>query len=195
MSLFAILVLAVSVSIDAFAVSVGGALGDRTGRRWRNACNAALFFGGFQVLMPLVGFFAATLLAGLVEVLDHWLAFVLLGIVGGKMICEGVRRESEAESGKGVDGGTDFFAPKALFLPAVATSLDALAVGAGLAFARSPILLPAAAMGVVTAAASIIGVLLGRKLGSLAGERVMLVIGGAAIVLIGLKILIDHLTA
>ena len=201
MSLFAVLILAVSVSIDAFAVSVGGALGDRTGRRWRNACNAALFFGGFQVIMPLAGYFAATLLAGLVEVLDHWLAFVLLGIVGGKMIHEGIRGEQDEEkagpeSGSGENKSTsDFFAPKALFLPAVATSLDALAVGAGLAFARSPILLPAAAMGVVTAAASLVGVLLGRRLGTLAGERVMLVIGGTAIVLIGLKILIDHLTA
>ena len=103
MSLFAILVLAVSVSIDAFAVSVGGALGDRTGRKWRNALHAALFFGGFQVMMPLIGYFAATQLAGLVEVLDHWLAFVLLGIVGGKMIYEGARGESgeaEAESGE-----------------------------------------------------------------------------------------------
>ncbi|WP_294505882.1 manganese efflux pump MntP family protein [uncultured Victivallis sp.] len=199
MSLFAILVLAVSVSIDAFAVSVGGALGDRTGRKWRNALHAALFFGGFQVMMPLIGYFAATQLAGLVEVLDHWLAFVLLGIVGGKMIYEGARGESgeaEAESGENGNGGdADFFAPKALFMPAVATSLDALAVGAGLAFARSPILLPAAAMGVVTAAASIVGVLLGRKLGKLAGERVMLMVGGTAIVLIGLKILLEHLTA
>lgn len=198
MSLFAILALAVSVSIDAFAVSVGGALSDRTGRKWRNALHAALFFGGFQVIMPLIGYFAATQLAGLVEVLDHWLAFILLGIVGGKMIYEGVKGESgeaEAESGDGGECGADFFALKALFMPAVATSLDALAVGAGLAFARSPILLPAAAMGVVTAAASIVGVLLGRKLGKLAGERVMLMIGGTAIVLIGLKILLEHLTA
>lgn len=196
MSFFAVLILAVSVSIDAFAVSVGGALCDRTGRRRRNALNAAAFFGSFQIVMPLIGFYAATLLAGFVAAIDHWLAFVLLGFVGGKMICEGVKPDSKEGKPDGeCNCPPDFFAPKALFMPAVATSLDALAVGASLAFAGSPILIPAIAMGLVTAAASILGVLLGRKLGTLAGERVMMVAGGAAIVLIGFKILFEHLTA
>ena len=127
MSSAAVLILAVSVSIDAFAVSVGGALCDRTGRCRRNAVNAAAFFGTFQIVMPLIGYFAATLLAGVVAAVDHWLAFLLLGVVGGKMIYEGIRPESEEERRK--EGGEcscppDFFAPKALFIPAVATSLD-----------------------------------------------------------------------
>lgn len=191
-----ILILAVSVSIDAFAVSVGGALSDRSGRRLRNARNAALFFGGFQLLMPLIGYFAATLLAGLVAAVDHWLAFLLLGLVGGKMIREGIRLNPEEEEKKGSEAygrQTDFFAPKALFTPAIATSLDALAVGASLAFAGNAIWVPAIAMGLVTALASATGVLLGRKLGMLAGERMMMIIGGSAIMLIGLKILLEHL--
>jgi len=194
MYFFTTLILAVSVSIDAFAVSVGGALCDRSGRRFRNARNAALFFGGFQFLMPVIGYFAATRLSGLVAAVDHWFAFVLLGLVGGKMIHEGIRFKPESEGNcEEGDGSADFFAPKALFVPAVATSLDALAVGASLAFAGAEIWVPSIAMGIVTGIASIIGVLLGRRLGMLAGERVMMIVGGSAIVLIGLKILLDHL--
>lgn len=195
MSFVAVLLIAVGVSIDAFAVSVSGALCDRTGRKIRNAAWAALFFGGFQILMPLLGFAAAALLQNVVRTMDHWLAFALLGFVGGKMIFEGLRKEEEKAGKDGAEPccPPDFFAPRALFLPAIATSLDALAVGAGLAFAGSGIWIPALAMGVVTAATSAIGVLIGVRLGSLAGERVMMVIGGCAIVLIGLKILLEHL--
>lgn len=197
MSIFAVLILAVSVSIDAFAVSVGGALCDRSGRRFRNAANAAFFFGSFQVIMPVAGFYAAALLAAPLAEVDHWLAFLLLGLVGGKMIREGILLKPEKADGDGEcetcrNCPPDFFAPKALFVPAVATSLDALAVGASLAFAGNAIWIPAAAMGGVTAFASAAGVLLGRKLGVLAGERVMMIIGGSAIVLIGLKILLEH---
>ncbi len=194
MSLIAVLLIGVSVSIDAFAVSVGGALCDRTGRRMRNAAWAALFFGGFQFIMPLFGFLAASLLASLVDAWDHWLAFVLLTLVGGKMIYEGVRGDA-GEDGNCPDcaGKADFFSPRKLLVPAIATSLDALAVGAGLKFAGSTILLPAVVMGISTGLFSIAGVLLGNKLGSLAGERVMTIIGGSAIILIGGKILLEHL--
>ena len=90
MSVVEVLLIAVSVSIDALAVSIGGALCDRTGRRLRNAAWAALFFGGFQIIMPVIGFFAATMLQSVVASVDHWLAFVLLGLVGGKMIYEAI---------------------------------------------------------------------------------------------------------
>lgn len=200
MPTLAVLILAVGVSIDALAVSVGGALCDRSGRRFRNARNAALFFGGFQMLMPIIGYFAATLLAGFLAAVDHWVAFLLLGLVGGKMIREGILLNPQKEEEKKTEDECgcnhcppDFFAPKALFIPAVATSLDALAVGAGLAFAGNEIWTPALAMGVITALASAIGVLLGRRIGMLAGERVMMITGGSAIVLIGLKILLEHL--
>lgn len=190
-----VILIAVSVSLDAFAVSIGGALCDRTGRMWRNAAWAALFFGGFQILMPLIGFSAGRLLRDIVAVADHWLAFGLLTLVGGKMIVEGIRFEPECgrkdEDGEERERG-DFFAPKALLIPAIATSLDALAVGGGLAFAGRGIWVPALAMGVVTALLSATGVLLGRRIGAFAGERAMMIVGGCAIVLIGLKILIEH---
>lgn len=196
MSVVEVLLIAVSVSIDALAVSIGGALCDRTGRRLRNAAWAALFFGGFQIIMPVIGFFAATMLQSVVASVDHWLAFVLLGLVGGKMIYEAIAEKEPEKNGDGspcLNCPPDFFAPKALVVPAVATSLDALAVGAGLAFAGTGIWLPALAMGVVTAAASIAGVLLGTRIGMLAGERGMMIVGGSAIILIGVKILLEHL--
>ncbi len=189
MSLWAIFILAVSVSIDAFAVSIGGALCSLPEKRFRNAFWAALFFGAFQVIMPVIGYFTATLLADIVQAVDHWLAFLLLGFVGGKMIYEALKKKAEEDCGC----APDFFAPKALFVPAVATSLDALAVGAGLAFAHTEIWAPAIAMGIVTAIASAVGVLAGKRLGNLAGEKIMLCLGGGAIILIGLKILIEHL--
>ncbi len=187
-----VILIAVSVSLDAFAISVGGALCDRTGRTGRNAAWAALFFGGFQILMPLIGFGAGRLLCDVVAAADHWLAFGLLTLVGGKMIVEGIRFEPEC-SGKNEERERgDFFAPKALLIPAVATSLDALAVGGGLAFAGRGIWVPALAMGVVTALLSAAGVLLGRRIGAFAGERAMMIAGGCAIVLIGVKILLEH---
>lgn len=146
--------------------------------------------------MPVIGFFAATMLQSVVASVDHWLAFVLLGLVGGKMIYEAIAEKEPEKNGDGspcLNCPPDFFAPKALVVPAVATSLDALAVGAGLAFAGTGIWLPALAMGVVTAAASIAGVLLGTRIGMLAGERVMMIVGGSAIILIGVKILLEHL--
>ncbi len=193
MSFFEVFLIAVGVAVDAFAVSVSGALCDRSGRLWRNAAYAALFFGGFQILMPLIGFFTAKLLCDIVAAADHWLAFLLLGAVGGKMIFEGIKPETQTQKNTGKCVSHDFFAPGALLIPAVATSLDALAVGAGLAFAGRGIFIPAAAMGVVTALVSMCGVVLGRKIGAFAGERLMMIAGGCAIVLIGVKILLEHL--
>ena len=195
MSSAAVLILAVSVSIDAFAVSVGGALCDRTGRCRRNAVNAAAFFGTFQIVMPLIGYFAATLLAGVVAAVDHWLAFLLLGVVGGKMIYEGIRPESEEERRK--EGGEcscppDFFAPKALFIPAVATSLDALAVGVGLALIDVNIVLVAIVIGLCTWTMVTIGIMMGRILGKMVGKRAEM-IGGFVLIVVGTSILCEHI--
>ena len=149
---------------------------------------AALFFGGFQTLMPLLGFGAAALCHALVAAVDHYLAFALLSFVGGKMIYEGFRGDEERRA-----VGAGFFRCRNLLIPAVATSLDALAVGAGIAFSGHPIWFPAISMGVVTGAVSFCGVFLGQRIGRLAGERAMQLAGGAAIVLIGAKILITDL--
>ena len=196
MSLWEILLISFGVSVDALAVSVGAALAER-GNRFRNGAMAALYFGGSQTLMPLAGFAAASLCRDLVAAVDHYIAFALLAIVGGKMIVEACRAPAR-ESSAAPDAQTpaprrSFFTWGGLVLPAVATSLDALAVGAGIAFAGAPILLPALSMGVVTGAVSFAGVQLGQRIGRLAGERAMQIAGGAAIILIGLKILLADL--
>ena len=190
MSVWEILLIAFSVSLDAFALSVAGALTSRRGTI-HNALLAAVFFGGFQFFMPLAGFLAASTLHRLVEVCDHWIAFFLLAFVGGKMFYEGIR--GERDDGK-KSSRLEFFDWKFMFVPAVATSIDALAVGAGIAFSGDPILVPAAAMGIVTGAVSAAGVCFGRQLGKLAGVRVLSCVGGAAIILIGADILRRHLT-
>ena len=190
MSVWEILLVAFSVSLDAFALSVAGALTSRQ-KTFHNALLAAGFFGGFQFFMPLAGYLAAALLRHWVEVCDHWIAFALLAFVGGKMVYEGIRGEGK-EGEK--TSATEFFDWKLMFIPAVATSIDALAVGAGIAFSGDPILLPAAAMGIVTGLVSAAGVCFGRQLGKLAGVRVLSCLGGAAIILIGADILRRHLS-
>ena len=191
MTLLEILLLALGVSVDAFAVSVGGAMGCSK-NSWRNNFNAGLFFGGFQFLMPVAGFFAASVLTGFVQKYDHWCAFGLLVFVGGKMVWDGLRGEKN-------DGGNpevcqlDFFSPAKLFVPAIATSLDALAVGGSIAFTGNAIWLPAAAMGIITGIISFCGVELGYKLKSFGCEKAMTVAGGVVIILIGVRILAEHL--
>lgn len=190
MSWIEIILIALGVSIDAFAVSVGGAMGCRKSS-FRNGCNAALFFGGFQFLMPVAGFFAASCLAGFVQKYDHWCAFLLLAFVGGKMIFDGLKKEEEKE--EPLVCQLDFFSPVKLILPAIATSLDALAVGASIAFTGNSVWAPAIVMGVVTGIISFVGVELGYKLKSFGCEKIMTAIGGAVIVLIGVKILLTDL--
>ena len=183
-----VLLLACGVSLDACALSAAGALTSRR-KTLYSALMAAGFFGGFQFFMPLAGFGAAASLREIVAAFDHWIAFGLLALVGGRMILDGWR----GGGGRGPGGG-EFFEFNRMWIPAVATSIDALAVGAGLKFSGAPILVPAAAMGVVTAAASAAGVCFGKSLGKLAGTRALSVAGGVAIILIGANILREHLT-
>lgn len=190
MNFWEILLIAFGVSVDAFAVSVGGAMGCRRRSR-RNGCCAAIFFGGFQFIMPLIGFFAAASMSVFVGEWDHWCAFILLVMVGGKMIYEGVKKDAVQDEPTVCQ--LDFFSPVKLLVPAVATSLDALAVGGSIAFSGISIWLPAAAMGIVTGIISYAGVELGYKLKSFGCEKLMTVIGGTVIVIIGIKILWEQL--
>ena len=189
--LIEVLLISLGVSIDAFSVSVSGSFCDRTGKVFRNALRAALYFGLFQFFMPLAGFLLAGIFAGFVSSFGNWIAFGLLSFVGGKMIFDGWQKKGENEQ---IECKTfDFFGWKALLLPAVATSIDALAIGAGLAFAGKPLLLPCVSMGVVTGIISFIGVYSGNRLAKLGRgvlpEWIMLICGGTAIVLVGVKIL------
>ena len=190
MSYIEILLIAFGVSIDAFAVSTSGSLCKPLLPRRIQALNAALFFGIFQFIMPVTGYFLAGLALDFVRSVDHYIAFGLLAFVGGKMIFDALNGADNDVCCK-ID--SDFFAVKNMFLPAIATSLDAMAVGAGFAFSGRPLWIPAAGMGVITAAMSAAGVVIGSKLRNIVPQKHLTVAGGCAIVAIGAKILITDL--
>ena len=188
MTIIELLLISFGVAVDAFAVSTSGSLCKPFIPRRIRALNAALFFGIFQFVMPVIGFFVAKYAVRFVQAVDHYIAFALLVFVGGKMIIEALR-ERETPDVCDPNAKNDFFSPRNLFIPAIATSLDALAVGAGFAFSNRPLWLPAATMGIITAAASAFGVYLGSKLRSIVPQYLLSLAGGIAIVIIGIKFL------
>lgn len=186
MSLWELLLIAISLSMDAFAVSVCKGL-SMSKLNYKNASVIALFFGAFQALMPLIGWFLGTQLSRYISAFDHWIAFVLLAFIGGKMIYEALHGEME-DTGCG-----DTLDIKELFVLAIATSIDALAVG--ITFALLPdtnIVLSVGLIGVITFVLSFAGVVIGNKFGSRYQNRAEL-FGGVILIAIGLKILIEHL--
>ena len=182
MSITDLLLIAVGLSMDAFAVSIGKGLSVAKVRP-RYALTVGVWFGGFQALMPIVGYYLGTSFADLVESVDHWIAFVLLGIIGFNMIHESLS--------KGCERSSDDFSPKAMLLLAVATSNDALAVGVSLAFLKEPIFASAAAIGITTALLSAVGLYIGNIFGCKYKSKAEFM-GGAVLILIGIKILVEH---
>ena len=180
-----LLIIAVGVSMDAFAVSVCKGLSVRV-LRPRHAMTVALWFGGFQALMPLVGYFMGISFADLVSNFDHWIAFLLLALIGGKMIKESLEDE-------GFEVNPDFTF-KTMLMLAIATSIDALAVGVSFAFLRVDVWTAVLFIGVTTAAFSCAGVVIGNHFGARYKSKAELA-GGVILVLIGLKILIEHLSS
>ena len=148
-----------------------------------HALTAGLYFGGFQALMPLLGYFLGTQFESLIQSVDHWIAFALLGLIGANMI-----RESRSES----EELNDSFGPKAMLPLAVATSIDALAVGVTFAFLQVQIAPAVAFIGVITFALSCLGVKLGNVFGAKYKSRAEL-FGGVVLILMGAKILLEHL--
>ncbi|MEB3223797.1 MAG: manganese efflux pump MntP family protein [Candidatus Sericytochromatia bacterium] len=185
-----LLALAVGLAMDSFAVSI--ALGVSLPRvRTNQALRLALAFGGFQFLMPVVGYLAGKSVAGQqwVADYDHWIAFGLLAALGAKMIRDaGTPDEDEA----GTAGDGDPTKSPQLVVLALATSVDALAVGLSLALLHVTILLPSSIIGLTAAAFAIVGVHLGHRLGHHL-ERRAEVVGGLALIAIGLRILLEHL--
>lgn len=174
----------VGLSMDAFAASVCKGLGMRT-MRWRQGVVIALFFGGFQAAMPLLGWAMGRQFESYITSIDHWIAFLLLGWIGGKMIWDALRgKEDETASGG--------FALRELLMLSVATSIDALAVGVTFAFLQVSILPAAALIGCTTFALSLAGVWIGCRFGSRYKNWAALA-GGVILCLIGLKILLEHL--
>jgi len=185
MPLFQILFIAVGLAMDAFAVSLASGFSlKRSFLFW--GCIIALFFGGFQALMPVIGWFCGNLFREYIEKFDHWIAFGLLVIIGIRMIYEAFCSQPE----KKLIRPTNLIV---LFGLAIATSIDALAVGLSFSLLDTHIFLPALLIGVVTFIISFCGVMLGKSLGVKWGERAH-VFGGIVLILIGIKILFEHLT-
>ena len=182
MQLWELFIIAVGLSMDAFAVSVCKGLSVHKVTPG-HALTAGLYFGGFQALMPLIGYFLGTQFESLIQSVDHWIAFALLALIGINMV-----RESRSES----EELNASFGPKSMLPLAVATSIDALAVGITFAFLGVNIVLVIAVIGVTTFALSVVGVAVGHAFGA-RYEKGATIAGGIVLILIGCKILLEHL--
>lgn len=182
MDLLILVLIAIALGIDAFAVSLSaGAYLVRADTR--QTFRLAFHFGLFQFLMPIIGWLAGAELADIIREVDHWVAFGLLALIGGKMIKESLQETERLK--KDVTRGWSLVALS------VATSIDALAVGFSLSLIGTRIILPAVLIGIVASLMSIVGVRLGERVSGMFGRRVEFV-GGVVLVLIGIRIVIEH---
>lgn len=184
MSIVDLFLVAVGLSMDAFAVAVCKGLSVKKASLWQGAV-AGLYFGGFQAGMPVLGYLLGKNFSSYIESFDHWIAFGLLAIIGINMIRES-REEEEVLNAS--------FGPKAMLPMAVATSIDALAMGVSFAFMKVNIVLAAGLIGVITFALSAFGVMAGNHFGAKYKSKAEFV-GGVILILLGIKILAEHLTA
>ena len=183
MGVIELVLISISLAMDAFAVSVGKGL-TVCNVRMRHALVAGLWFGGFQALMPLIGYFLGISFADLVVSVDHWIAFGLLVAIGLNMIRETIWGDEETQNND--------FGFRTMLIMAIATSIDALAVGVSMAFLDVNIWIAALVIGVITFAISAMGVVLGCRIGNAIGSKAG-IIGGTILVALGLKILLEHL--
>ena len=183
MSLFEIVFIAIGLAMDAFAVSICKGLSMKK-INYKKAIIIGLYFGLFQALMPVLGYFLGSNFAQLVEKIDHWIAFILLTIIGLNMIKESTSKEEEKRNDK-VD-------IKTMLLLAVATSIDALTIGITFAFFEVNLLFSVIVIGIITFIISFFGVIIGNKFGDKFQNKAEL-FGGTILIIIGLKILLEHL--
>ena len=183
MSLFSLFIIAVGLSMDAFAVSICKGLAMQK-INLRKAGIVGLWFGGFQALMPFIGYLLGSQFEQYITAIDHWIAFVLLGLIGASMIKEALSKEEECAN--------DSLDCKTMFLLAVATSIDALAVGVTFAFLQVEIVPAVSFIGIITFTLSIVGVKVGNIFGTKYKSKAELA-GGIILVLMGIKILLEHL--
>ena len=153
---------------------------------WKKACIVGLYFGGFQALMPVIGYFLGTSFQSIITNIDHWVAFVLLGIIGGKMIQEAFQKDKDEE-----EYSSDV-SVKTMLILSVATSIDALAVGITFAFLNVNLLLAITFIGLITFVLSVVGTKIGNRFGDKYKGKAEF-IGGIILILIGFKILFEHL--
>ena len=187
MGIVELLLLAVGLSMDACAVSICKGLAMKKATLKEGAI-CGIWFGGFQALMPLIGFFLGSLFAQAIEAVDHWIAFALLALIGITMLKEAFGKCEECEE----NGGADL-SFKTMLVMAIATSIDALAVGISLAMAGDVnIVLAVVLIGVITFVLSCIGVKIGNIFGSRFEKKAQMA-GGIILILLGIKILLEHL--
>ena len=183
MSLVTIFFLAVGLGVDAFSVAIGiGATNDK--KSWAPVLRLAAAFGIFQFVMPIIGWLAGLTVVEIIASFDHWIAFALLALVGGKMIWEGFEKESDV-------GKADQTRGWPLLMLSIATSIDALAVGFSFSVLKNPILFPAVIIGIVCFVMTTVGMIFGKVLAKLFGKKVE-IFGGLVLIAIGVKILVDH---
>ncbi|MDR1563933.1 MAG: manganese efflux pump MntP family protein [Oscillospiraceae bacterium] len=188
MGFLELLMLSVALAMDAFSVAVCKGLCSKK-INYKNMLIIAGFFGAFQAIMPLIGWFLGNSLKTYIVAVDHWIVFGLLLALGAKMIWDALKGEDEAAAANSCEERLNL---KELTVMAIATSIDALAVGITLAFLKVNMLLSVSVIGIVTFVISALGVLIGNKFGA-KYQKPATVTGGAVLILIGVKILLEHL--
>ena len=183
MGIVELLLLSIVLAMDAFAVSICKGISMKK-MNWKKAIIIGLYFGGFQALMPTIGFFLGSAFQNLITSIDHWIAFLLLTIIGGGMIKESFGDDSENRN--------DDVSLKTMIVLAIATSIDALAVGITFAFLKVNLILAVSLIGIITFVLVVAGTKIGNKFGDKYESKAELV-GGVILVLLGIKILLEHL--
>lgn len=189
MGIVSILLIALSLAMDAFAVSVGNGI---TVKDFKpiHGVKVGLYFGIFQFAMPLIGWALGKSFSSAIASVDHWIAFLLLAAIGGKMVWDSFHEEASGE--QPARCAKEVLTARLLIVQAIATSIDALVIGVSFAVVSVNVLLACTVIGVVAFALSFIGGLLGKKIGTLFQSKATL-IGGLILIGIGLKILLEHL--
>jgi len=177
------LLIAVALAMDSFSVSIANGLATKK-IKTTNAIKIAIFFGFFQAIMPIIGWYAGTYILDLISQFDHWVAFILLAVIGSRMIYESIREDSSRI--------VSSLSIKVLLVLSIATSIDALAVGLSLYILNISIITLATLTGIVTFSLSFFGVYLGGRFGCILKNRVEAA-GGIILLIIGLRILLEHL--
>lgn len=183
MSIIEILLISIGLAMDAFAVSICKGLAMKK-MDWQKAMIIGIYFGVFQALMPILGYFLGTTFDEFITNIDHWIAFILLLSIGINMIKECFNKD--------VENNNDSIDVKTMIVLAVATSIDALAIGITFACLKTKIIFPAVSIGIITFILSVVGVKIGNKFGNKYENKAQIT-GGLILILLGIKILLDHL--
>ncbi len=183
MEIIELILLSIGLGMDAFAVSVCKGISMKK-MNWKKACIIGLYFGGFQAIMPVIGYFFGSSFESIITNIDHWIAFILLAIIGAKMIQEAFQKEEEEYN--------EDISVKTMIVLSIATSIDALAVGITFAFLKVNLLLAITLIGTITFILSVIGTKIGNRFGDKYKSKAELA-GGIILIIIGLKILLEHI--